>query len=413
MLECLKGRRVALAHHWLMSMRGGEKVLQAVAERVPQAPIFTLLAKLDALSPTLRSRDIRTSFLQKLPYFRERHRLALPLYPTAARSLDCREFDIVICSDASVAKGVRSRPDALKICYCHSPMRYAWDLQDAYRRHMPLAQSLGLRVMSPWLRRWDRRAADTVTAFIANSRHVQSRIRRAYGRASEVVYPPVETPTIATLRSDDGAALSGEYLVVSELVEYKRVDLAVAACTQLNRPLIVVGDGPTRRRLERAAGPTVRFLGRVSDEEVARRMASCRALLFCGEEDFGMVPVEVQMHGRPVIALGRGGALETVEDGRTGVLFGEPSIDSLARAIERFEQSLTLLPRDEIRRHAARFSAERFRDAFDRFVTRLVEIWDAGGASAVREACERGQTSADAAPVAEPAVPVASPGKRG
>lgn len=392
MLDCLKGRRVALAHHWLMSMRGGEKVLEAVAEMAPDAPIFTLFANPDALSPTLRSRRIRTSFLQKVPFLRKRHRLALPLHPMAAGALDCREYDVVICSDASVAKGVRCRPDALKICYCHSPMRYAWDLQDAYRRHMPLAQSIGLRVMSPYLRRWDRRAAETVTAFIANSKHVQSRIRRAYGRASEVIYPPVETPAV-----EPAATPGRDYLVVSELVEYKRNDLAVEACTRTNRPLVVVGDGPMRRRLEEIAGPSVRFLGRVSDDEVARQMAGCRALLFCGEEDFGMVPVEAQMHGRPVIALGRGGALETVDDGRTGVHFSEPTADALRRAVEQFERCTTLLSPAEIRGRAARFDAEHFRVAFEEFVGRVVETWDAAGTQAVRDSCER---SGPADPVA-------------
>lgn len=384
MLDCLAGKSVALAHHWLLSMRGGEKVLQAMADLVPDAPIFTFLAQPDELSDALRRRDIRPSLLAALPWLRHNHRYALPLFPLAARSLDCRDFDVVICSDAALAKGVRCRRDALKLCYCHSPMRYVWSIGDDYRRQMSRANATALRLAGPYIRSADRRAARTVTAFAANSRHVQERIRRAYGRASAVIYPPVETPVVPGPRVQEDY-----YLVVSELVEYKRPDLAVDACNAAGRRLIVAGDGPMASRLRRAAGPTVQIAGRLDDAAIARLMASCRALLFCGEEDFGLVPVEVQLHGRPVIALGRGGATETVVDGCTGVFFAEPTVDAVVAAMRRFEaDAATRFDADAIRDHARRFSRGAFERRFSHWVTALVRAWEAGGPAAARELAE-------------------------
>jgi len=389
MLAALEGKRVALAHHWLLSMRGGEKVLQAIAELLPGAPIFTLLYDRDELCPALGRRSIRASFLQRLPGARSNHRYALPLYPLAAGRLDCREFDVVICSDAATVKAVRCRPEALKICYCHSPMRYVWNLRDEYRRQMPVWTAAALRLVGPYVRQCDRRAANTVTTFIANSRHVRARIRNCYGRESVVIYPPVDIPASPASETPDEY-----YLVVSELVEYKRVDLAVEACTLTGRRLIVVGDGPLGRRLRRRAGPTVSFWGRVANEEVARLMAGCRALLFCGEEDFGMVPVEAQGHGRPVIALARGGALETVLDGQTGLFFAEPRAELVIEVLERFEDSATLWPPQAIHDHAYKFTLEQFRRRFIDFISWAVGAWEAGGPQAVRQACERGHAMA-------------------
>lgn len=386
MVPALQGKHVALVHHWLMSMRGGEKVLQALAELVPGAPIFTLMCRLQELSPALQARCVRTSFLQRLPGVRFRHRYALPLYVPAARSLDCRDFDVVLCSDAAVVKGVRCRPDALKICYCHSPMRYAWDQHEEYRRQMSFVPAAALRIMGPYLRRSDRRAAGSVTAFIANSRHVGERIRRCYGRQSIVIHPPVDIPAAPA-----PPVAEPIYLVVSELVEYKRADLAVDACARTGRRLLVVGDGPAYRRLARRAGPTVQMLGRLPDAEVSRVMAACRALLFCGEEDFGLVPVEVQGHGRPVIALGRGGALETVLEGRTGLFFAKAHVEDVIRALERFEGCRTIWPPEAIHRHAQSFGPEKFRRRMARFLDWAVGTWAHAGPQAVREAVEAGR----------------------
>ncbi len=379
MIEALAGRRVALAHHWMLSMRGGEKVLEAIARLVPDAPIFTLLADPPALSAALREQHIRTSFLQELPAAKRIHRYLLPLFPLAAESLDCTGFDVVICSDAAVAKGVRCRDDALKICYCHSPMRYAWGLQAEYVRNLSPAAGLGLALSARYLRRWDCRAARRVDAFVANSHHVRRRIDRHYGRASTVIHPPVGVPAELPPRRPEDF-----YLVLAEQVEYKRTDLAIAACNRLGRRLKVIGDGPLRQRMARAAGASVEVLGWQPDQVVREHFARCRALLFCGEEDFGLVPVEAMGWGVPVIAYSGGGALETVADGQTGVLFARQTVPDVIAAIGRFESMESQFDARFIHQHARRFSPGRFVEQFQRFVTLCLEVYARGGRHAVR-----------------------------
>ncbi len=384
MLEALTHRRVALSHHWLTGMRGGEKTLQHIAELVGEAPLFCLLAVPELLSDELRERAIHTSFLDRLPGARRRYRMLLPLMPMAAGRMDLTGYDVVICSDAAVAKGMTCHADALKLCYCHSPMRYVWDLYAEHRREAGRLGGLVLAASVRWLRRWDRTAAETVSAFVANSFNVRNRIRRSYGRASVVIYPPADL-----IGSPAEADPEDFYLVVSELVGYKRVDLAVEACTRLKRPLTVIGQGPQMARLRRLAGPTVSLLGYQDDDVVRDHMRRCRALLFCGEEDFGLTPVEAQSFGRPVIAYGRGGACETVLDGRTGLWFHHPSHESVVDAIDRFERSgEPLWPPERIAAHARRFDAARFRERLGRFLEWCLDGHDRDGPAGVARAME-------------------------
>lgn len=377
------GPSVALAHHWLMSMRGGEKTLSVMAEMFPLAPVYTLLANHDQLDTVLRSRQVHTSWLQRLNWIPNLQRKALPVLTAAVRSLDATAHDVVICSDAAIIKAIPTRPDALKICYCHSPMRYVWDLYDEYMRQAGPVGRLGLRRYAPWLRDADRQAADQVTAFVANSQTVADRIARCYGRSCVVIHPPVETDLPHhELPAEDF------YLVVGELVSYKRHDLAVDACARLGRRVVVIGTGPMMRDLRRRAGVDAEFLGWQSDEAVRDHMRRCRAVLFCGCEDFGLVPVEAQAAGRPVIAYRAGGATETVLDGETGVFFDQPEVDSVVEAMRRFESGAALWPPERIQRHARRFSIEVFRRRFSRFYKWCLDRHRRGGPAAVRAAVD-------------------------
>lgn len=382
MTNCCEDRSVALAHHWLVAMRGGERVLAALAGMFPNAPIHTLIADWrDEQAPPWAADRIRTSWLQKLTWIPNVQRWALPLLPMAARGLDTADSDLVICSDAATVKAIRTRPDAIKICYCHSPMRYVWDLYDEYRRAAGPLGKLGLSCFARRVRSADRTAAQTVTAFAANSRCVADRIARAYGQPSVVIPPPVETdePT-------NGQPAEDFYLVVAEQVAYKRTDLAVEACTRLGRRLVVIGQGPELRRLRRLAGPSVELMGWQPEEVVRDHLRRCRALLFCGLEDFGIVPVEAQAAGRPVIAYEGGGALETVVSGQSGLFFTPRTADALVEAILRFEADGVAWSPEQIRKHAEQFSVARFCERFERFLAWCIEQHDAGGTAQVRSA---------------------------
>ncbi len=383
---------VALAHHWLTGMRGGEKVLRRLLPYASGRPVvFTLISKPGALDAALRDADIRTSWLQRFRFIPNVQRKALPVLHRAARSLDATRFDVVICSDAATIKAVRTRPDAMKICYCHSPMRYVWDQYEDYYRQAGAMGRLGLRLFARRVRAADRAAARGVTAFIANSRHVADRIRRCYGRASVVIPPPVETGFPPNdLEPDDF------YLVVGEHVAYKRHDLAVAACSQLGRRLVVIGRGTDSSDLRCLAGPTVTLLGWQPTDVIRDHMRRCRALLFCGEEDFGLVPVEAQAAGRPVVAYGRGGALETVRDGCSGVCFDQQTVDDATSAIERFENTRLSWSSRQIQEHAVQFSEEAFDGRFARFFDWCVEAYRAGGVEAVRRKLEADPAEIDA-----------------
>lgn len=345
--------RVAIVTDWMSNVGGGGRVLTELHRMFPEAPIYTSIRDADSLPEEMRSWDVRTSFLQKIPFARKRYQAFLPLMPLAFEQFDLREYDVVISTSSACAKGVLTRPDTLHLCYCYTPCRYIWDLYHDYTESLR-----GRALIAPvahWLRLWDRLSSDRVDHFVAISQEVAGRIRKHYRRDSEVVYPPVDIERIRP----DGLPADDFYLVVSRLVPYKRIDLAVAAATRLQRRLVVVGSGPERKRLEAMAGPTVEFRGHLPDAEVARLLARCRAFLFPGYEDFGIAPVEAQAAGRPVIAYARGGATETVIDGETGLLFDEQTEESLIEALRALDR-LRIDPA-ACRRQAEAFSAEHFR----------------------------------------------------
>ncbi len=327
--------RVALVHDWLNGMRGGEKVLEVLCELYPQAEIFTLVYDPARISDTIRAHQVHTSFIQKLPGNRRGYRNYLPLFPAAVEQFDLRGFDLVISSSHCVAKGALTEPQVPHICFCHTPMRYAWEQYHEYfpperlgwfkRWLIPLALSR--------LRVWDVASSPRVDAFLANSAHVARRIRAYYGREAQVVHPPVEAARFQPVKRP-----GDYYLIVSALVPYKRIDRAIAAFNEMKKPLVVVGHGPEYGRLKKLAGPTITFKPNVGEEEYLSLYATCRAFIFPGEEDFGITPLEAMASGRPVIAFGKGGARETVVDGRTGLFFAEPTPQSLAQAVQRSEK---------------------------------------------------------------------------
>jgi glycosyltransferase involved in cell wall biosynthesis len=350
-------------------MRGGERCLEVFCELFPEAPLFTLLHVPGTVTPVIERRRIVTSFIQSLPSARTAYRRYLPLFPAAVRGLDVRGYDLVVSLSHCVAKSVRVAAGALHLSYCFTPMRYVWDLYDDYfgARAGPLTRAL-MPPVAAALRRFDRRT-DGVDHFVAISGHIADRIRRVYGRGADVIHPPVSTERFAVA---EGA---GEfYLIVSALAPYKRVDLAVAAASRLQRRLLVVGSGPEERRLRARAGPTVEFLGWRSDSEVAALFTRCRAVLFPAVEDYGIVPLEAAAAGRPTIALGRGGALETMiglddpVQPPTAVFFGEQTVDAVVAAMRTFEATESRFDPIALRARAEMFDRARFKERVSEYV---------------------------------------------
>ena len=346
---------IAVVHDWLTGMRGGEKVLEGVCELFPEAPIYTLLHNEGSVSPVIERHPIHTSFLQEFPFKKTKYRLYLPLFPRAIESLDLSRYRLIVSTSAAVAKGAIPGEGAMHICYCHTPMRYVWDLYDEYfgKGRAGFLTRTAMRWLAPRLRAWDVRSSDRVHAFIANSRNVANRIKERYDRTSEVIHPPVDTEKFTVTADHDGS-----YLVVSALVPYKRLELAIEACERLERPLNIVGTGPEQEKLMARAGRFTRFLGWVTDAELPRLYAQSRALLFPGVEDFGIVPLEAMSCGKYVVAYKKGGALETVAEPLSGVFFQEQTADSLMEAMRRAER-MQFDPH-AIRRHAERFDRSQF-----------------------------------------------------
>jgi len=357
--------RVAIVHHWFVTWGGGERVAECIASLFPEAEIFTLVAGPVGTPDSLVGRRIHTSFLQKVPLGKSHHRHMMPLYPMAVEGLDLRGFDLVISSDSGPVKGVRVDPGAVHLCYCHSPMRYLYDGYEAYRTQMGAVLRTVFTATAQRVREWDLRAARRVTEFIANSQYVAGRIQRFYGRESTVIHPPIELSLART------GAVGPHYLCAGRLVGYKRTELMVEACLRLGRTLRIAGTGPEESKLKKMAGGAagVTFLGRLSTEALWQEYAECRALLFAADEDFGMVPLEAQACGRPVVAYGAGGSLETVRGvgsagaakGATGVYFGEQTVESVMAGILEFEAA----------------------DAAGSFVQEVVQGWAAEFATAV------------------------------
>lgn len=385
--------RVAIIHYWLVGMRGGEKVVEALCRMYPQADLYTHVVAPEKLSAELAARHIRTSFIQKLPGSVRHYQKYLPLMPLALEQLDLRQYDLVISSESGPAKGVITRADTAHVCYCHSPMRYLWDFQQDYLDDAGRFMRFFMRPLFHYLRMWDVLSAMRVDRIAANSRTVARRVARHWRRDATVVHPPVDCAALraalehgnprasfmpeqvaASATGVSGAAATGGgggslpqpgyYLCLGQLVGYKRFDLAVQACTATGRRLVVVGDGEQRAALQQLAGPSVTFLGWCSAAEIAALYAGCRALLFPGEEDFGLVPVEAMALGRPVVAYGRGGATESVVDGTTGLFFDRQDVAALIDALERFEKDEAAFDAERIAHHAESFGEGRFRQEF-------------------------------------------------
>ena len=346
--------KIALVHDYFIQMGGAERVAAAMHDSFPTAPIYTTVALPHRLPKELRGADIRTSAMQLLPGMEQHFRQYFMLYPFAVEHFDLSEFDLIFSSSSGYAKGVRRRSNAIHVCYCHTPMRWAWRYEDYVARENFGRVTRSLLPLSLWgLRKWDLRAARQPNYYIANSRLVARRIKEIYGRESFVIPPPIDVD-----RFQMSSQVDDYYLVLSRLVPYKRIDLAIEACNRLGRRLVIIGDGPDRERLEKLAGPKTEFLGRQPDSQVNYYASRCRALLFTGEEDFGMVPLEVNAAGRPVIAFRGGGAVETVVDGVTGVFFNKPTSTSLEDAIEEFESRTW--HQQTLRRHAEKFDRSVF-----------------------------------------------------
>lgn len=356
--------KTALLQHWMTKSGGAEKVLRTLCEMYPDADMFTH-AYIPAKAPGFERHRVSESFIARLPFGREHPQAYLPLLPLASRTFDLSAYDLIISSEAGPIKGVRKRKDQRHVCYCHSPMRYIWDMYDEYYRNAGLGGKIAMRMFTPSLRRADLKSAESVDAFVANSRYIAGRIKRIYGRDSKVVYPPCNIEFFsAPIEQANSRAIeqSPYYLVAGRLVGYKRADLALRACLRMGRKLVIVGIGEQEGLLRKIAGGSdlVTFRGRISDEELRRTYQGARALLFPGLEDFGIVPVETQAAGTPVIALGEGGALETIKDGETGLCFHGQTEESLCHAIEEFESRDW--DRTKCTLNAARFGQAAFED---------------------------------------------------
>ncbi len=399
--------KTAVVHDYFVQMGGAERVAEELYRLDTAATVFATVALEDRLPGALKGVPVRTSWLQHLPSLRKIYRLYFLLYPLGVDALDLSEFNCILSSSSGYAKGVRTAPHAVHICYCHTPMRWVWsyDTYSAREGMGQAARSLIRRAISG-LRNWDLYASRQPDHFIANSRAVAERIQRCYGRFSEVIYPPIDVDRFAP-----GDRQGDFYLVLSRLIPYKRIDLAIQACNMLGKKLVIVGSGPQMAALKKIAGPTIEFAGRLSDEDVARVASECKALLFPGEEDFGMAPLEIAAAGRPTIAYAAGGALETVVDGLTGVFFQEQEPESLADAIVRFEGQTW--SQSVLRAHSEQFSVPVFQArmrAFmkkvgvhseDRYRSLVEELRQAGSAGMEHHTSRR-------TPLASPALPLYS-----
>lgn len=367
--------QVVLVHDWLIGMRGGEKCLEVFCRQWPEAPLFTLLHRKGSVSPIIEDRPLHPSLLHYLPQVQRYYRYLLPLMPLAASALAVPDCDLLISSSHCVAKSVRPPLGTPHLCYCYTPMRYAWHMRQSYfGEAVSVKDRLREQVLAA-LRAWDRQTAARVTHFVAISRTIQARIRECYGRDSRVIYPPVDTDFYHP------APVPREryYLMVSAFAPYKRLDLAVEACNRLQRQLIIVGQGQEEKKLRALAGPTVHFLGWQPDEQIRWHLRRCQALIFPGEEDFGIVPVEAMACGTPVIAYGRGGVTETVippgqASEPTGIWFGEQTVDCLIEGLRQFERLQADLSPAAIRRQAERFHARRFADEFFGYVAEILNL---------------------------------------
>ncbi|MBC2581565.1 glycosyltransferase [Clostridium sp. DJ247] len=355
--------KVAIIHEWFSGIGGSEKVVKAVHEIFPEAPVYVFVHNKYNMPEEYNAMNIRTSYLQKIPFAKTKYQKLLPLMPHAVEQYDLSEYDLVISSSTCCAKGVITKADALHICYCHTPMRYGWDLYHEYIKDKNMIMKWIISSQMKKIRIWDRLSADRVDYFIANSHNVARRIKKNYRRNSKVIYPPVDT---------DFYTPEGEcgdyYLIVSRLVGYKRVDLAIEVFNELNLPLVIVGGGEELKKYKAISNSNISFLGRLTDEKIRQYYRECKAFIFPGEEDFGITPVEAQACGRPVIAYGKGGTLETVIEDETGIFFYNQDKQSLKDAVLKMEANYKNFDKNVIRKNAIRFSIDRFKGEITSFI---------------------------------------------
>lgn len=347
--------KVAIVHDWLTNYGGAERVVEAFLEIFPEADIYTLVYDENKMGKIFKKEKVKTTFIQRLPKATKLYTKFLPLMPYAFEELDLSGYDLVISSSSSCAKGVITPPNVKHIAYIHSPMRYAWDLYHDYKKRSGKITRFFMSIFMKSMREWDYTSSQRIDKIIANSNYVAKRIEKFWGLKSQVIYPPVEIERL----EPNGKNSEDFYVVFSRFVPYKRIDLAIEACKKLNKKLVVIGDGEQREYLKSISGDQTIFTGRISDEEVKDYLQRCKAMIFSAEEDFGIVPLEAQACGRPVIAYGKGGALETVVAGETGIFFRNQTVEDVVEAIENFEKME--FNTDIIYNHAMKFSKERFK----------------------------------------------------
>jgi glycosyltransferase involved in cell wall biosynthesis len=357
--------KVALLHYWLTNIRGGEKVFLELCEMFPDADIFTHVISPEIKHKYFSGRRVHTSSINKLPYAEKLYKSYMPLMFSAARAFDFSDYDLIISSESGPIKGIRKPKRAKHVCYCHSPMRYIWDMFDIYYKNAPLHKKGAMKLLKNYLQTQDLRSAESVDIFIANSFFVKERISRIYNRDAQVIHPPVNT---AFFMQDKNNSQADYYLLAGQLVHYKRPDIAIKAFKQNGKKLIVAGIGEELDYLKKLAGPNIIFKGRVSDETLRNLYANAQALIFPGVEDFGIIPIEAQASGTPVIAYAEGGALETVLDGETGVFFKEQTPESLNAAVNQFEEQRDTFNPQTIRSNSLRFSPEIFRKSLSQIL---------------------------------------------
>ena len=355
--------KVAIIHYWLVNMRGGEKVLEALLDLYPHADIYTHVFDEQAVSEKIVQRIKGVTFIQKLPMANKLYQSYLPLMPLALEQLDLREYDLILSSESGPAKGVITLPNSVHICYCHSPMRYVWDMYQDYYEHSSLLKKIVMPLLLHRLRLWDLASSFRVDYFIANSSFVKKRISKFYRRDSDVIYPPINTADFYIAEQ-----VEDYYLMVGQLVAYKNTRLAVETFNKNGKPLVIIGTGAELANLKKIAGKNIQLLGYQSFDVIRQYYSRCKALIFPGVEDFGMVPIEAMASGRPVIALSQGGALDTVIDGETGVLFDVPDISALNGAINKFEENYQAFSSERIRLHAEQFDSAIFKSRIKEFI---------------------------------------------
>ena len=368
--------KVAIIHDWLTGMRGGEKCLEVFCELFPNATIFTLLHNKGSVSKEIESMPIRTSFIQHLSKSDKKYRNYLPLFPLAVKGFDLIGFDLILSSSHCVAKGVRVPKEALHICYCYTPMRYAWVFYDQYFGQLNIIKRSIITIILKQLKRWDLKTNENVDFFVAISDNIRNRIEKCYNRPADVIYPPVDTGRFVTSTEDEDF-----YLIVSALVPYKRVDIAIEAFNKNGKKLVIIGSGNSEANLKKLASGNIEFLGWLSDEDIANYYARCKALIFPGEEDFGIVPVEAQCCGKPVVAYGAGGALETIvplnphnsEQMPTGAFFYEQTSEALIEAIDIFEKNRDKFDPSKIRENGLRFGRDMFKKKIKEYIEEKID----------------------------------------